>query len=56
MREELERIFRDNTWMDVRTKTDSTEKLRAMKYLSLYPDEILNDTILNEYFGDVSIE
>uniref|UniRef100_V5HYR9 Putative peptidase family m13 includes neprilysin n=1 Tax=Ixodes ricinus TaxID=34613 RepID=V5HYR9_IXORI len=51
--EALKTVLQNNTWMDNATKANATKKLEHMVFKLGYPEEIKNDTFLNEMYKDV---
>ncbi|CAN7987788.1 unnamed protein product, partial [Ixodes pacificus] len=51
--EALKTVLENNTWMDNSTKANATKKLENMVFKIGYPEEIKNDTFLNEIYNDV---
>lgn len=47
-------LVRDITWMDVGTKCSTLEKSRAMKSFVGFPEWILQDGKLDEYYGELT--
>lgn len=52
---EFEKLLLDNDWMDKETKAEALEKLHAMSSNIAYPSELLNDTIIEEYYRDLEL-
>lgn len=55
IREEFEKILKNNDWMDVRTKDMAIEKLRAVTEHIAYPDELLDDKVITEEYDKVGL-
>lgn len=53
--EEFLEILKNLDWMGESTKNEAIEKLNSMKKLIGYPDELLDDAKLEEYYKDVEI-
>uniref|UniRef100_A0A6B0VDX3 Putative peptidase family m13 includes neprilysin and endothelin-converting enzyme i n=1 Tax=Ixodes ricinus TaxID=34613 RepID=A0A6B0VDX3_IXORI len=51
--EALKIVLQNNTWMDNATKANATKKLEHMVFKLGYPEEIKNDTFLNDMYKDV---
>lgn len=49
-------MLNDLDWMDETTKEKAIEKANAMGSYVAYPEELLDDQILSEYYDNVSIE
>uniref|UniRef100_A0A915J2W7 Peptidase M13 N-terminal domain-containing protein n=1 Tax=Romanomermis culicivorax TaxID=13658 RepID=A0A915J2W7_ROMCU len=50
LKKSLRDIFSNSNWMDDVTKRRAIEKVNCMLYLIGYPDLVLNDTALNNYY------
>ena len=50
----IERLDNVNTWLDEETKAASKEKVNAITKMVAFPDQLYNDTYLNELYADVS--
>lgn len=59
MVEEVKTAFKERletrTWLDKTTKDRSKEKVDAITKMVAYPDQIHNDTYLNDLYKDVSV-
>lgn len=55
IREEFEDILHKVDWMDEKTKQNALDKAKSMSTHIGYPDEMLNDKKLEEFYGDVSL-
>lgn len=44
------------TWMDIDSREASIEKAKAMIFDFGYPDELTNDTLINEYYTDLDFQ
>lgn len=49
----IERLDR-NSWLDEATKEASKEKVRAITKMIAFPDQLYNDTYLNNLYAEVS--
>ena len=49
----IERLDK-NSWLDDATKEASKEKVRAITKMIAFPDQLYNDTYLNDLYSDVS--
>lgn len=54
IRNEFRNIIMVMTWMDESTKKEAVIKLENMYPHIAYPDELLDDDLLSEYYEDVS--
>ncbi|XP_046572209.1 endothelin-converting enzyme 2-like isoform X2 [Haliotis rubra] len=54
LREAFENLLRKATWMDEQTRKYALHKAEAILEKIGYPDKMLNDTVLNDEYGDVS--
>ena len=54
IRAEFKNIVRNVDWMDEHTKISALEKADAMSTHIAYPDELLDDHKLEEFYADVS--
>ena len=50
LKESFRNIIKETTWMSVDTITTALKKLDAMKEHIAYPEELLNHTIVDEYY------
>ena len=53
---DLEKIFKENPWMDDKSKKRATEKLEAIKFNGGYPDEILDKEKMQAYHNNFLVE
>lgn len=53
IRAEFEEILKQVDWMDDRTRANAIDKARSMSTHIAYPDELLDDRKLEEFYGDV---
>ena len=51
----IERLENTNDWLDEQTKAASKEKVRAITKMVAFPDQLFNDTYLNNLYADVSL-
>lgn len=49
----IERLDR-NTWLDEATRETSKEKVRAITKMIAFPDQLYNDTYLNNLYAEVN--
>lgn len=54
IRAEFKEILRKVDWMDDKTRQSALEKADAMATHIAYPDELLDDSKLGEFYHDVS--
>lgn len=54
IRTEFKQIVRNVDWMDDKTRESAYEKIDAMTTHIAYPDELLDDRKLEDFYGDVS--
>lgn len=52
---EFKHILKNTDWMDADTKAKALEKADAFKTWIGYPDHLLNDTLVNEYYEKLNI-
>ena len=52
----FERILDDITWMDERTKVKARKKLEKMRKFIAYPDELLDERLLDSHHRDIDID
>lgn len=52
---EFKHILKNIDWMDEVTKAKALEKADAFKVWIGYPDELMNDTLVNEYYEKLEI-
>ena len=53
---DLEKVFKENTWMDDKSKKRMIDKLQAIQFLGGYPDEILNKDKMQSYHNKFLVE
>lgn len=56
IRKELHQVLEAATWMDPDTKRAAMLKAESMRYNVAFPDELLNDTALDELFSGVEVD
>lgn len=56
IRAEFESMLKSVTWMDSKTKTEAVRKLKAMVQIIGYPNELLDDQKLIEFYGKVLVD
>ncbi|XP_031639286.1 neprilysin-2-like [Contarinia nasturtii] len=56
IRNEMELILNDAKWMDDETRQSALNKLKAMSTYVGYPDEMMNDSKIEEYHKNVEID
>ncbi|KAJ6635281.1 Neprilysin-2 [Pseudolycoriella hygida] len=56
IREQFEKILQTVDWMDEVTRQSALEKLSKMATYIAYPDEIKNNTLLEEYYNGLEID
>lgn len=44
------------SWMDDESRETSIETIRAINFIFGYPDELTNDTFINEYYNDLDLQ
>ena len=52
----IKRLDNVNTWLDEETKAASKEKVNAITKMVAFPDQLYNDTYLNQLYVDVRKE
>lgn len=52
---EFEKLLLANDWMDEETKSKALEKLHAMSSNIAYPSELLNDTLIENYYKNLEL-
>lgn len=55
IRSEFKEIVKEVDWMDEKTRKSALEKADAMTTHIAYPDELLDDKKLEEFYSNVSI-
>ncbi|KAJ8664429.1 hypothetical protein QAD02_006091 [Eretmocerus hayati] len=55
IRKRIQHSLEHNNWMDPATKKSAIDKLVAMKSLIAYPDELLDDNKLNDFYKDLTV-
>lgn len=43
-------------WMDEKSRASAIEKAKAMEFFIGYPDELLNDTLIDAYYKDLELQ
>lgn len=56
IREEFQDILHKVDWMDEKTKQNALDKAKSMSTHIGYPDEMLNDKNLEEFYGDLELD
>lgn len=56
IRNQFIEMLKQADWMDNDSRDDSIRKVKAMKLIFGYSDELANDTLLNEYYKDLDIQ
>jgi len=52
---EFQKILKNIDWMDKQTQKRAIEKVEAFKTYIGYPDQLLNDSLINEYYEKLSV-
>lgn len=52
---EFEKLLHQNAWMDPLTKKEALKKLDAMGSIIAYPNELLDDEIVEDFFKDLKL-
>ncbi|KAG5681750.1 hypothetical protein PVAND_011159 [Polypedilum vanderplanki] len=52
---EFEKLLYLNTWMDKQTKAEALKKLNSLNSNIAYPSELLNDTIIENFYKDLTL-
>lgn len=52
---EFEKLLHENDWMDKTTKDEALKKLHAMNANIAYPSELLNDTLLMNFYDSLKL-
>lgn len=55
IRDEFVNILHDVTWMDSQTKTAAIQKAKSLTSHIAYPDELSDNTKLDEYYQELEI-
>lgn len=55
IRAQFEMILGKNTWMDAKTKAAALKKLKAMKMNIGYPDELMDNLKLEQYYSALEV-
>lgn len=56
IRAEFEKILKEVEWMDDKTRKAAEKKVKAMSTHIGYPDEIMDNSKLEEYYKDLNID
>lgn len=56
IRKEFELLLNEVDWMDEETRQSALNKLHGMSTHIGYPDEIMNDTKIEEYYSNLEID
>lgn len=54
LRLEFDEMLDKNDWMDSETKDNAFRKSRMMKAIIGYPEQLANDSLVNEHYRTVS--
>lgn len=54
--EEFMKTLTNVTWMDQETKTAAIEKANAMRFNIAYPDELIDNNTLEEYYDGLELQ
>ena len=52
---EFEKLLHQNSWMDDQTKAEALKKLHAMNSNIAYPDELFNDTMIENFYQGLKL-
>lgn len=55
IRHEFEKLLLKNDWMDAETKEEALKKLHSMSSNIAYPKELLNNSLIEEYYRDLQL-
>ena len=50
LKDSFRSIIKEAKWMSSKTMTTALKKLEAMKEYIAYPDELLNNTIIDDFY------
>lgn len=53
LREAFREILVENQWMDAQTRAAALEKLQQIYFLVAYPEFVLNDATLDNFYQEV---
>lgn len=53
---EMRLLLQNEAWLDEDTRRAMKEKMANMKYFVGYPDQLLNDTLLDEFYSEVDVQ
>jgi membrane metallo-endopeptidase-like protein 1 len=56
IRAEFQDILKQVDWMDEETKKNALDKAKSMSTHIAYPDELMNDRKLEEFYGDLELD
>lgn len=56
IKEELKKLFKNNQWLDKKTKKNAIKKLNKMATLVAFPDEFLDDEKLYKRYENISVD
>lgn len=56
IRQEVKRLLNEVDWMDDETRQSAQNKLKAMSTHIGYPDELMDDTKIEEYYNNMKID
>lgn len=51
---EFRKSLNENDWMEEKTLIEARKKLDTMKFIVGYPDELMDESIIADYYKDVS--
>lgn len=54
--QEFIKMIENAAWMDETTRTTAVEKAKATNFFIGYPDELMNNAILDEYYRDLVLQ
>jgi len=55
LRAEFDEILHKNDWMDEETKREAFKKSQMLNAIVGYPDELINDTLVNDHYKSVRL-
>lgn len=53
IKEEFYQTLKSTEWMETQTRKNAIDKLKAMEFRIGFPDEILIDELINDYYKEV---
>lgn len=56
IRKEFENILNEVNWMDDQTRKSALDKLHSMSTHIGYPDEVMNNTKIEQYYENLEID